>query len=79
MKSLRADDQSIPGLNQVPIVRDILGSKTKTAREATLFVFMRPVILRDDKFEDLKYLSERKTREAGVPGNYPRSRPVAMR
>ena len=33
-----------------------------TTTDSTLFVFIRPVILRDDKFEDLKYLSGRSAR-----------------
>jgi general secretion pathway protein D len=45
----------------------------------TLFVFIRPVILRDDKFEDLKFLSEREVRAAGVPADLPQSEPLTIR
>ena len=70
---------SIPIIGQIPVIGWLFGNRNKTARDQTLFVFIRPVILRDDKFEDLKYLSERKTRAADIPGDYPRSDAVLMR
>ncbi|NJK90191.1 MAG: hypothetical protein HC923_12935, partial [Myxococcales bacterium] len=35
----------------------LFSNRTRTKSKTTLFVFIRAVILRDDKFEDLKVLS----------------------
>jgi general secretion pathway protein D len=69
----------LPILGQIPVLGWLFGNRQTTGRDQTLFVFIRPVILRDDKFEDLKYLSERKTRAADVAGDFPRSDAVLMR
>jgi hypothetical protein len=45
----------------------------------TLFVFIRPVILRDDKFADLKFLSETDVKAAELPGDFPASEPLTIR
>jgi len=44
-----------------------------------MFVFIRPVILQDDKFRDLQYISEQDARKACVSRDYPVSRPTWMR
>jgi hypothetical protein len=36
------------------------------------------VILRDDRFEDLKYLSDRSLEQAGLPADCPMSQPLVM-
>ena len=46
--------------------------------DTTLFVFIKPVILRDDKFQDLRYLSDREVKRAEIPENYPQSRPIPI-
>ena len=72
----------IPILGQIPILEYLFSSRTKTASTATLFVFLKPVVLRDDAFADLKYLSASDLRaaglEAGADGS-PVSEPIIMR
>ncbi|MCA9065096.1 MAG: hypothetical protein KDA96_18635 [Planctomycetaceae bacterium] len=70
---------SIPFVEQIPILSDIIGTKTNRWSKSTLFVFLRPIILRDDKFRDLMYFSERDTSESRTPGTYPFSSPVLVR
>lgn len=70
---------SIPFLEQIPIVEYLISKNTSQMSGTTLFVFIRPVILRDDKFRDLKMLSERDTGRANVPGTFPQSRPILVR
>ena len=79
VKNLRQAEDSIPFLNQIPLTRYLFGTRTNTTIETTLFVFIRPTILRDDQFADLKYLSDRKTDAAGIEGSYPASRPIPLR
>jgi general secretion pathway protein D len=70
---------AIPILGELPLVGALFRSTTDTTRTATLFVFIRPVILRDDEFEDLRFLSERDARRAGTPDGAPASEPMLVR
>ena len=71
--------RSLPIIDQIPLVNLLFGSRTTQNSDTTLFVFIRPVILRDDKFEDLKYFSDRKRQQAGLRGQYPVSEPIPIR
>jgi general secretion pathway protein D len=79
VKNLRKTVQSIPILGDIPVIKYLFGARTRTDTDTTLFVFIKPVILRNDRFEDLKYLSGGKAAEMGLPGNYPTSEPLPMR
>src|SRR5262249_49119144 len=70
---------TIPILGDIPLLKYLFGSRSKNSEDSTLFVFIKPVILRDDQFEDLKYLSDKSTQAAGVAGDFPQSAPVPMR
>lgn len=78
-KDYTAAVRTIPILGDIPILKYLFGTRTSNNSDSTLFVFIRPLILRDDKFEDLKYLSARHLAVAGLPGDYPISEPVPMR
>ncbi len=78
-RSFDASVNTLPILGDIPILKYLFGTRSRNINNATLFVFIKPVILRDDKFEDLKYLSSRSTHEAGLPGDYPRGEPIPMR
>ncbi len=79
VRSADATVQSIPILDQIPILKEILGNHSRTNANTTLFVFIKPTILRDDRFRDLKYISDRAVGKAGVHGNYPVSEPIPIR
>ena len=64
---------AVPILETIPVLNYLSSSRTKSASQTTLFVFLRPVILRDDKFRDLKFLSDRALPKTGEAGNYPAS------
>lgn len=68
----------IPWLGDIPILKYLVSSRTRGDAQSTLFAFVRPVILRDDQFEDLKYLSDRELKLADMPPNFPRSAPLIM-
>ena len=70
---------SVPGINQIPILKYLFGSRTRSSTDTTLFVFIRPTILRDDKFADLKYLSGRAAEKASIGGDFTPSNPIPMR
>jgi len=72
-------ESKIPFLGDIPIIKYLFGTTDITNSQSTLFVFIRPTILRDDKFEDLKYLSESELASAELPPNLPASDPILMR
>lgn len=78
-KSNSANNSSIPIIGQIPFLRWFFGTQSNNENDSTLFVFIRPVILRDDKFEDLKFISGKTAKAAELPGDYPVSHPVPMR
>lgn len=70
---------SIPILGQIPVIKYLFGARNSRRQDTTLFVFIRPTILRDDQFEDLKYLSANDLSAAGLFDRVPRSDPVLMK
>jgi general secretion pathway protein D len=68
------EDEGLPYLDKVPVVRSILGVHSKSDSQTTMFVFLKPTILRDDKFRDLKYLSDRDLSGSCSVGNFPPSK-----
>jgi general secretion pathway protein D len=71
--------QKIPLLGDIPVLEHLFRNTTLTQVDSALFVFIRPVILRDDLFLDLKYLSEWDLRKAEIPPEMPSSAPMLMR
>ena len=69
----------LPLLGDIPILEYLFSNRSETASESTLFVFIRPIVLRDDRFEDLKYLSDRDLKLAEMPPNMPESEPMIMK
>jgi len=68
----------IPGLENIPIIRE-LTSLASTADDSTsFFLFIRPVIMRDDRFADLKFYSEKSLHQAGG-SSLPQSQPRMMK
>ncbi len=65
----------IPWAEKIPVIRE-LTSRTDRGRQTTsFFLFIRPLILRDSRFADLRFLSDKNAQEARIPGDYPFSRP----
>ena len=63
---------SMPWIERIPIVKDLLSLQTDSFSQTSLFVFLKPVILRKDKFKDLRFLSDVELRKAERPTNFPR-------
>jgi type II secretory pathway component GspD/PulD (secretin) len=68
----------LPWIGELPVLEYIFGSHSKNESQSTLFAFIRPIILRDDEFEDLKYLSARDLEAARLPPNFPASEPMLI-
>ena len=69
---------AVPFIGELPIIEYLFSSRSKNSANTTLFVFLRPTILRDDQFADLKYLSEKDVGAAQVKTDYPESEPLLM-
>jgi general secretion pathway protein D len=68
----------VPFLGEIPVLEYIFSNRDKSQRRTTLFVFLRAVILRDDKFDHLKSLSAEAVRQAKLTSPYPESEPVEI-
>lgn len=73
------DYDGIPFIEYIPVVRSLTGVTDKSNSRTTLFVFLKPVILRDDKFRDLRYISDKDLKCAGCMQNYPSSQPMLVK
>lgn len=69
----------IPFIEKLPLGRYLGGTETRARDTSTLFVFIKPIVLRDDRFEDLKFLSKRDMKGALLPPDMPKSRPLLMK
>ncbi len=74
-----ADHSKVPILGDIPVVNHLFRLNSVTHHTATVFVFIRPVILADDKFEDLRYLSQSQLQAAELPSAYPPIELMPMR
>ncbi|MEM1108475.1 MAG: secretin N-terminal domain-containing protein [Planctomycetota bacterium] len=75
--------QRIPILGEIPVLEYLFSSREVLSSQSTLFVFLRPVILRDDDFSDLRFYSSGSREAAGLYGEfafdrdgYPASEPL---
>ena len=70
--------RGIPFLEKIPLIRDLSTFRNNGLTTTSFFLFIRPIILRADKFEDLKHLSRRTVRIAEIGGDYPTSQPLLV-
>jgi type II secretory pathway component GspD/PulD (secretin) len=76
------DAKSISGpahMENIPVLKYLFTNRSKSKQTTSMFVFLRPIILRDDKFHDLKFLSSSDMRHAEMPGDLPKSKPLLMK
>lgn len=71
--------QGVPILSDIPIIEYLFSYRVLSKSNSTLFVFVRPVILRDDSFADLKYISHDQLTTALIPDGFPSSEPILMK
>ena len=77
-KNETATMTGIPILENIPVLRELSSLRNKNFSETTLFVFLRPIVLENDKFRDLRYLSKKASRKADEAHNFPVSQPLVM-
>ena len=69
----------IPILGDIPILGYFFKSTITTKSKTRFFVFIRPSVMRDARFEDLRFLSDRALRDADLPENGPVVEPRLLR
>lgn len=77
-KNYSVTRDTVPFIDNIPLIRELVATQTKAQSQTTLFVFLKPVILRDDKFRDLKFLSDRDLAASTESGNFPLTEPLLM-
>ncbi len=78
-------DNSSESISEVPFVGRIPGlgllfqNNSRSGSKSRIYAFIRPTILRDDAFEDLKFISAEQVKAAGLENdNFPRVEPMWM-
>ena len=65
----------VPLLGDIPLIGELFKNRSTSTTRARFYVFVRVNILRQDGFEDLKYLSDRDVFAAGVDDGWPEVKP----
>lgn len=65
----------VPWAERIPIIRELTSSTDRSRQTTSFFLFIRPLILRDSRFSDLRFLSDQQAGEVCLPGDYPVSHP----
>jgi general secretion pathway protein D len=68
----------VPWTEHIPIVRELTSLTSNEQRCISFFLFIRPRILRDSQFRDLRYLSDVELQSAQISGDAPASRPLII-
>jgi general secretion pathway protein D len=69
----------IPLLADIPFAGVLFRSTTRTKNRSTVYAFIKPLVLRDDRFEDLKYISTADLARADIqPEDVPVAEPQWM-
>ena len=68
----------VPWLEKIPVLRELSSQTTESKTSTSFFLFIRPKILRDSRFRDLRYLSDIEAQLAQIQGDAPPSRPMLI-
>ncbi|MCC6321906.1 MAG: hypothetical protein IT438_10790 [Phycisphaerales bacterium] len=69
----------IPVLGNIPILGEVFKSRNNGDSRSRFYVFIRANVLRNQGFEDLKYISESKVEETGAGSGWPDVKPQVIR
>lgn len=73
-ETLGQSSSHVPLIGKVPILGLLFGTNSESKSKVRLYAFIRPTVLRQEGFEDLKYLSKDSLQAAGVPDGFPPDR-----
>lgn len=69
---------AVPFLSDIPLLGELFKSRSETSSYGTLYIFIRPIILRDAGFRDLLLLSEDDVRDAEIGDDQYPSNPLKL-
>ncbi len=69
----------IPWAEKIPIIRELTGRTDTENTTMSFFLFIRPRVLRDSRFSDLQYLSDKDATRQHLSTGFPLSEPELMR
>lgn len=69
----------LPWLEKIPILRTLTSRTDSSGTSMSFFLFIRPIVLRDSRFRDLRFLSDGDIAKSGAAGEYPQSEPLLIR
>lgn len=69
----------VPLLGRIPVLGALFSNRTQTDNKSRFFVFLRCTVLREGRFEDLKYLSGPELTAARVEDGWPVLQPRVIR
>ena len=72
-------NSGVPFLEKIPVLRLLGGNVSQSQGKDRLFIFIRPIILRDERFGDLLNVSGTPLYQAGVNEGFPESSPIYMK
>ncbi|MFN3193460.1 MAG: secretin N-terminal domain-containing protein [Aureliella sp.] len=65
----------LPWAEKIPLVRELTSRRDRNHQTTSFFLFIRPMVLRDGRFADLRFLSDEQAAEMCLPTDYPGSFP----
>ena len=68
----------VPWTESIPVLRELTSLSSEGKTTTSFFLFIRPRILRDSRFRDLRYLSDIDAQDAEIEGDFPESRPIVI-
>ncbi len=78
-ETLGESSSHVPLVGDIPLIGWLFGTRSDSRSKVRLYAFIRPTVLRDDRFEDLKYLSLQDLEAANVQDGFPPTRLQIMR
>jgi len=72
-------ESGVPLLKDVPVLGEAFKNRSRSSSRSRFYVFIRPTILRDRDFEDLKYLSDRAASGMDIDDGWPVPQPRVIR
>jgi len=71
-------EDKFPFLSDIPILGILFKATSIKKQRSTVYVFIKPTILKDDLFRDLKFYSSSSADEAELEPDYPQNDPVLI-
>lgn len=68
----------VPLIGELPVANVLFGNQTRSKSKVRLYAFIKPSVLRHDRFEDLKYISDKDLTSAKLPPGTPPARTQFM-